>query len=489
MTLRNRTASILVLGLCAQVAPSIEAQLLVAHRGASAEAPENTLAAFRLAWQRGADAIEGDFWLSKDGEIVCIHDATTERVSASNLRVKDSTLAELRRLDVGIYRGPGFKGERIPTLDEVLNTVPEHGRIFIEVKCGPEIVPALKEVLGRAKFPSSQVAVISFDSMVIHEVRRRMPHIAAHWLTGYERDKESGEWHPTEEEVLATLKRIQASGLDTHANLEIVDAGFVQRLRANKLEVHCWTVNDPLKALKLRELGVDSITTDRPRWLRDNLPSVNLREHLLLHLPLDQDLRDASDREHHAQWTDGSGTSFAHGVFGSAAHPGDSQASIRVAVRLPSEGTLALWVRPEPWYDYQTIFDNSCGENDWEMWIYGDALLAFRLHGKGPRHTHALHATGDVREWIHLAVSWRDVGNDQREVILYVDGRASEEAPPRNVPWKKPGEFFYLAGGHNGNDKGRCAFDDLMIFDRPLDRGDVRTIMALGPDSVKARER
>ncbi len=113
--------------------------LVVAHRGASHDAPENTLPAFRLAWEQGADAIEGDFFLTKDGHIVCTHDRMTGRLNPGKvkLQVADSTLAELQALDVGSWKGETWRGERMPTLAEVFATVPAGKRILIEVKCGP----------------------------------------------------------------------------------------------------------------------------------------------------------------------------------------------------------------------------------------------------------------------------------------------------------------------------------------------------------------
>ena len=90
------------------------AQLIIAHRGASHEAPENTLAAFRLAWEEQADGIEGDFYLTSDGQIVCIHDKTTKRVAPKQpeLTVAKSTLKQLRSLDVGSWKNPRYAAER-----------------------------------------------------------------------------------------------------------------------------------------------------------------------------------------------------------------------------------------------------------------------------------------------------------------------------------------------------------------------------------------
>ena len=108
---------------------------IVGHRGASHDAPENTLAAIRLAWEQGADAAEFDVYLSKDGKIVVIHDKDTKRVAGVDRPVVGQTLDELRRLDVGKWKAPKFAGEKLPTLNEMLATVPAGKRVFIEVKC------------------------------------------------------------------------------------------------------------------------------------------------------------------------------------------------------------------------------------------------------------------------------------------------------------------------------------------------------------------
>jgi glycerophosphoryl diester phosphodiesterase len=239
--------------------------LVIAHRGAAHDAPENTLAAFRLAWERGADGIEGDFYLSKDGQVVCIHDKTTGRTAgkAHNLAVAASTSAELRRLDVGRWKDPKYAGERMPTLEEVLATVPPGKRIYIEVKCGPEIVPALGQVLQATGFPLEQARVIAFDADVIAAVKRDLPGLRAYWLTGYKK-RNGGELAPDRESVRRTLEKIQADGLDSQANAAAVDRAWIEAMQESGLEFHVWTVNDPKEAARWADWGVDSITTDRP---------------------------------------------------------------------------------------------------------------------------------------------------------------------------------------------------------------------------------
>lgn len=245
--------------------------LIVAHRGASFDAPENTLAAFREAWSQDADAIEGDFLLTSDNRIVCIHDKRTKRTGDQDLEIKGSALDDLRTVDVGAWKDVKFRGESIPTLSEVLETVPSGRLILIEIKCGPEIVPTLETEIARTTLAADQIHFIAFDAEVIAAVKRAMPEIKAFWLTSYRKDRDTGVWSPSMEEVFDTLDRIGADGLDTNANREVVDSDFVSGLRDRGYEFHVWTVDDPEVARHFVELGVDSITTNRPEFLRDQL--------------------------------------------------------------------------------------------------------------------------------------------------------------------------------------------------------------------------
>ena len=116
---------------------------IIAHRGESADAPENTLAAFRLAWERDVTSIELDVHLSADDRLVVIHDADTERTCGVKRVIKTSRYADLRELDAGRWKGEQFAGEPLVTLEDVLALLPKGKRCIIEVKVGPEAVPAL----------------------------------------------------------------------------------------------------------------------------------------------------------------------------------------------------------------------------------------------------------------------------------------------------------------------------------------------------------
>ena len=249
---------------------AIAAPAVIAHRGASHDAPENTIAAFNLAWQQGADGIEGDFYLTKDGGIACIHDDTTKRTAGQTMRVAETTLAELRQLDVGSWKGDRWDGARIPTIDEVLATVPEKGKVYIEIKCGPEILPALKKALAKSKLQPGQTVIISFNTKVIAETKRQIPQLKSFLLTGFKTDENTGVVSPSAKEILATLEQIGADGVDCNAHT-IVDQQFMQTLRAARKEVHIWTVDDVTTAKRVLQLGVDSLTSNRAGWLKQRL--------------------------------------------------------------------------------------------------------------------------------------------------------------------------------------------------------------------------
>ena len=249
----------------------MQAQHIIGHRGASDAAPENTLAAFRLAWRLGADGIEGDFHLSADGRIVCIHDEDTERVAGVKHVVSETSFADLRRLDVGSWKGAQWQGERIPTLEEVLATVPRGKRAYIEIKCGPEIVAPLLDALEIATVPLEDLVVISFHADVIAACEARMPKLKSYWLTSY-KQRDDQTWRPDADEVVRTIRRIKADGLGSKAVPEHVNEIFISTLRSRGIDdFHVWTVDDPSVGEIYKRLGTRAITTNRPSKMRQQL--------------------------------------------------------------------------------------------------------------------------------------------------------------------------------------------------------------------------
>lgn len=240
---------------------------IVAHRGASNDAPENTLPAFRMAWQQGADAIEGDFHLTKDGKIVSLHDANTKKAAGVDLVVRETDLAGLRQLDVGSGHGEEFKGTLIPTISEVFATVPPEKKIYVEIKCGVEIIPPLLLEIEQSGLTQNQIVVISFKKEVIQEMKAQAPEYRAFWLCHFKEEK-NGQIKPVLGDVLKTLETTRADGLSSSASIpkEVVVA-----LQKKGYQWHVWTINDLAEAKRLLELGVQSITTDLPGKIRQGL--------------------------------------------------------------------------------------------------------------------------------------------------------------------------------------------------------------------------
>lgn len=244
--------------------------LLIGHRGASRNAPENTLAAFELAWQEGADGIEADFRLTRDGRVVCLHDAGTGRTAGVDLLVADSTLAELKQLDVGAWKGARWRGERIPSLEEILERFPAGKLLFIELKSGPEIIAPLRQILATGGVPAGQLRLLVFDVQLVARLKQQLPGVRVCLNQDYRWEWSSRSWSPSQEEILSTLEQSGADGLSSRAHA-LLDGQFVAELRRRGQEIHVWTVDLARCAGHYRSLGVDSIMTNRPGWLRNRL--------------------------------------------------------------------------------------------------------------------------------------------------------------------------------------------------------------------------
>src|SRR6056297_2579248 len=184
----SRVCPIYFMGLCSLfvamtcLAEDAARPEIVAHRGASFKAPENTRASVKLAWQQRTDAVEVDVYLTADKKIVAMHDRTPKRYGGPDRPVAEMTWAELRQLDVGTWKDSKWQGETVPLLEELLEMTPEGKRVFIEIKSGPELVPYLKRLLQKIDQPSKKQAIIAFSADVIAAVRQQLPHIEAYWL-------------------------------------------------------------------------------------------------------------------------------------------------------------------------------------------------------------------------------------------------------------------------------------------------------------------
>jgi glycerophosphoryl diester phosphodiesterase len=239
---------------------------IIAHRGASYLAPENTMASVMLGWEKRAD-VEVDVHLSKDNRIVVIHDDSTEHITGIDLKVSETTSGELRRLDVGRFKAEEFAGEQMPFLADIVETIPPGRKLYIEIKCGKEILPFLQELITKSG-KMSQIVIIGFDLETV-AMSKELIDVPTYWLKGTEKVEETEEWIPHDPELVQIAVDKGLDGLDVH--YAGVTERFARAVKASGQKLYVWTVDDPEEAARLAKLGVHGITTNRPAWLRDQL--------------------------------------------------------------------------------------------------------------------------------------------------------------------------------------------------------------------------
>jgi glycerophosphoryl diester phosphodiesterase len=271
LTLAAAATATLVTGTAADAAAATSRVADVAHRGASAYAPENTIAAFKLARSQRADLFELDVQETKDHKLVLMHDTTLARTTnveqvfpgRSPYRVRDFTLAEIRRLDAGSWFGAKYKGERVPTLGETLRVMGYSGLgLLLEVK-SPNLYPGIERRVAAElkRYPvwlrpdpsERRLVVQSFD----WESMRRFHGILPQVPIG----------------LLGTPKSEELPGLAKYAdqiNPQYTDltAAYVKRVHALRMDVFTWTIDDPAKMRRAIGLGVNGVITNKPDVLR-----------------------------------------------------------------------------------------------------------------------------------------------------------------------------------------------------------------------------
>lgn len=251
------------------IAISAQAVEIIAHRGFSIRAPENTLGAFQLAWENGTDACELDIYRTVGGKTAVIHDKTTQRTTGQALDVAKTTQAQLTALEAGAWKGQAWVGEKIPTLEQALSTLPQgKKRFFIEVKCGAEIVPELKRILQPLKVRADQLAIIAFKRDAAVASKKAMPWIKVYRLAS----GKTKEQKPTDlTQLIADTQADGLDGLDLSQTDFPWDEAMVKQVRAAGFGLYVWTVNQPDAVQRFARLGVDGITTDDPVMAREAL--------------------------------------------------------------------------------------------------------------------------------------------------------------------------------------------------------------------------
>jgi glycerophosphoryl diester phosphodiesterase len=239
--------------------------VVIAHRGSSAYAPENTLSAFELAAEQEADAIELDVDLTRDGHVVVMHDATIDRTTDGHGRVGDLTLEEIRRVDAGAWKDAAFQGERVPLLEEVFEAVGQQLLINVEIK-GMALRGAGLEAQVAALIAKhnliDRVIISSFNPLAL----RRLKHVNARLACGLLYAPDSPIF--LRDAWLAPLiPQLNAR----HPHHSQVNKALVDRFHAQGLAVNVWTVNQASLVHAMAQAGVDGIIGDDPVLMRETL--------------------------------------------------------------------------------------------------------------------------------------------------------------------------------------------------------------------------
>lgn len=230
---------------------------LYAHRGASATAPENTLAAFRHALEAGADGVELDIHLSADGVPVVIHDETLERTTDGVGPVAAQPAAALRVLDAGFWFSPSFAGEPLPTLGEALRLLAGRLRLNLEVKESRAGLAVLELLRG---FPTADVVISSFDHALLATLRAHVPDLPLAVLHN------AGDWR----RALVLARDLGSCAF--HPRADLVSRQLLAACHGMELPVFAWTVDDPRQARALARIGVAGLFTNDPAGLRWHFP-------------------------------------------------------------------------------------------------------------------------------------------------------------------------------------------------------------------------
>jgi glycerophosphoryl diester phosphodiesterase len=258
---------VLVMGTDAMSAEKTSsACMVVAHRGFSSLAPENTLAALSKAIEIGAGGSEFDVYASCDGKLVVMHDGKVDRTTDGKGDITKMSLAELKKLDAGSWKGSQFKGERIPTLEEMLTKLKgTQCKPVIEIKERGIAEKVVADV--RNADMVDQAVVISFHADAVKQVRALEPRIPCAWLCG-----EFPKQLPAEKHAEWLVSQAKACDTDfVDLSYKMLSADLVAQLQKQGLTVWAWTVDEPKDMDDVMGWGVASITTNRPDVLLERV--------------------------------------------------------------------------------------------------------------------------------------------------------------------------------------------------------------------------
>jgi glycerophosphoryl diester phosphodiesterase len=246
--------------------------MIIAHRGASADAPENTLAALELAISDGADWVEIDVQETLEGEVVVIHDSDLKKIGGSSLKVFEASLADLQNVDIGSWKNPSFSDQRVPTLQQVLALCKDRINIVIELKYyGRE--EHLEERVARLVEAADMQESIVIMSLSYPGVQK-MKSLRPDWTVGLLSSVAIGD-----------ITRLEADFFAVNATF--TSRAFIKHVQSRNRQVMVWTVNDPVSMSAMMSKGVDGIITDKPAlaaMIRTERAELGTHERIMIQL-------------------------------------------------------------------------------------------------------------------------------------------------------------------------------------------------------------
>ncbi|MDO4570401.1 MAG: glycerophosphodiester phosphodiesterase family protein [Planctomycetia bacterium] len=230
----------------------------VAHRGFSHAAPENTLAANRAAMEVGAHGCEMDVYASADKILVLNHDGNLKRYTGLEKHISSLTLDEIKKLDVGSFKSPEFKGETVPTLEEAVEALKKGNCVAVVELKQDGLEQRTLDILNKHQYKDRSV-IIAFSAKACKAMRALDSEIFIAWLCSKQKEEAEEAYIAR---IIATLDDCGINAVDLHHSG--VTRNLVETLHAHGISVFCWTVNNPNDMQRVLDCGVDSVTTDRP---------------------------------------------------------------------------------------------------------------------------------------------------------------------------------------------------------------------------------
>ena len=258
---------------CASTMSEPAYDTLIAHRGESQDAPENTLPAYRMAVERGF-GFECDIYLSSDKRVFSFHDSNLKRTTGVDMPCAKASWADLvSKIDAGAWKGDQWKGTRPALLEEILELARDGRQIYIEVKGKDDaIVPYIKDILAKQSNATPRnVLFITFSKKICRSLKAQMPEYRVYWLTAVT-DKEGPV---TAEKVIATLKDLGVDGVDQYFVPDVVTADYIAAIRASGFEYHSWTIDDLPNARLAFSRGAQTVTTNCAKKLLDEYQAIS----------------------------------------------------------------------------------------------------------------------------------------------------------------------------------------------------------------------